>query len=123
MRSFGFRIARGMLAEGFVPDVISSDVHVLNVDGPVFDLLATLSKFYCLGLDLPDLIGTATCAPAAVLRRPDLGTLRVGATGDATVIAIEEGRFDYHDCVGEVLDGGHRLACRGVVRGGEWVAV
>jgi dihydroorotase len=123
MRSFGFRIARGMLAEGFVPDVISSDVHVLNVNGPVFDLLATLSKFHCLGLDLPDLVRTATCAPAAVLGRPDLGTLRVGAIGDATVIAVEEGRFDYRDCVGEVLKGRHRLVCKGIVRGGGWVAV
>ena len=61
--SFGFRVAQGMLAKGFVPDVISSDVHVLNIDGPVFDLMATLSKFYCLGVDLPSLLRTATSAP------------------------------------------------------------
>ena len=122
-RSFGFRVARGMLAEGFIPDVISSDVHVLNVNGPVFDLLTTLSKFHCLGLNLPQLLRTVTCAPAAVLRRPDLGTLRVGATGDATVIAVEEGRYDYHDCFGEVLEGQYRLACKGIIRGGNWVTV
>ena len=122
-RSFGFGVARGMLAQGFVPDVISSDVHVLNVNGPVFDLLATLSKFHCLGLDLPTLLRTVTCAPAAVLRRPDLGTLQVGAAGDATVIAVKEGQFDYHDCFGEVLEGQHRLACEGVVQSGNWVTV
>jgi predicted amidohydrolase len=32
--SFGFHACRGLLAAGFPPDVISSDVHVLNVDGP-----------------------------------------------------------------------------------------
>src|SRR6187397_1066789 len=63
--SFGFGVAKGMLAKGFVPDVISSDVHALNIDGPVFDLMATLSKFYCLGLDLSTLVQTATSAPAA----------------------------------------------------------
>jgi dihydroorotase len=109
-----------MLAKGFVPDVISSDVHVLNIDGPVFDLLATLSKFYCLGVDLPTLIKTATSAPAAALRRSDLGNLKIGATGDATVFAVEEGAFDYKDCFGEVLHGRHRLACRGLVQGGAW---
>jgi dihydroorotase len=121
-KSFGFGVARGMLARGFVPDVISSDVHVLNVNGPVFDLLSTLSKFHCLGLDMPTLLRTVTSEPAGVLRRPDLGTLQVGAAGDATIIAVEEGQFDYYDCFGEVLEGRHRLACQGVVRGGSWVA-
>ena len=120
--SFGFSVARGMLAKGFVPDAISSDVHVLNVDGPVFDLLATLSKFHCLGLDLPALLRAATSTPAAALRRPELGTLRIGAAGDATLIAVEDGRFEYRDCVGEVLHGATRLACRGIVRAGKWVA-
>jgi len=59
-----------MLAKGFVPDVISSDVHALNIDGPVFDLIGTLSKFYCLGLDLPTLVRTATSAPAAAIASP-----------------------------------------------------
>ena len=104
-----------MLAKGFVPDVISSDVHALNIDGPVFDLMATLSKFYCLGLDLATLVRTATSAPAAALRRPDIGSLAVGSTGDATVFAIEDGEFDFTDALGEVLRGQHRLACRGIV--------
>jgi dihydroorotase len=118
--SFGFPVARGMLAKGFVPDVISSDVHVLNIDGPVFDLLATLSKLYCLGVDLPTLVRTATSAPAAALRRPELGHLKVGATGDATVFAIEKGAFDYVDSFGEVMHGRHKLACRGLVQSGAW---
>jgi dihydroorotase len=118
--SFGFGVAKGMLAKGFVPDVISSDVHALNIDGPVFDLMATLSKFYCLGLDLATLVRTATSAPAAALRRPDLGSLKLGSTGDATIFAIEEGQFDFTDALGEVLRGQHRLACRGIVQGGAW---
>jgi dihydroorotase len=118
--SFGFGVAKGMLAKGFVPDVISSDVHALNIDGPVFDLLATLSKFHCLGLDLVSLVRTATSAPAAALRRGDLGSLKPGSIGDATVFAIERGTFDFMDCVGEVLRGSERLACRGIVRAGVW---
>ena len=118
--SFGFGVAKGMLAKGFVPDVISSDVHALNIDGPVFDLMATLSKFYCLGLDLATLVRTATSAPAAALRRPDLGTLALGSTGDATVFTIEQGQFDFTDALGEVLRGQHRLACRGIVQTGAW---
>ena len=84
MMSFGFKVARGMLAKGFVPDVISSDVHMLNSNGPVFDLLTTLSKFICLGLDLPTAVRTVTGAPAvAMLRHKELGHLGTGAAGDA----------------------------------------
>jgi dihydroorotase len=118
--SFGFRVAQGMLAKGFFPDVISSDVHALNIDGPVFDLMATLSKFYCLGMDLPTLLRTVTSAPAAALRRSDLGSLQIGAAGDATIFVIENGNFEYIDSVGDILPGEHRLACRGIVRGGAW---
>lgn len=34
MGSFGWKTARGMVAAGFLPDVISSDVHALCIDGP-----------------------------------------------------------------------------------------
>jgi dihydroorotase len=121
MASFGFEVTRRMLAKGFVPDVISSDVHNLNVNGPVFDLLTTLSKFYCLGMNLPALIRTATAAPAAALLRPELGHLGAGAVGDATIFAIEDGKFEYRDALAAVLNGKHRLALRGMVAEGRWL--
>lgn len=37
------------------------------------------------GIDLPTLIASLTCKPAAFLRRPDLGTLRPGSTADVVV--------------------------------------
>ena len=118
--SFGFDVAERMLAKGFVPDVISSDVHALNVHGPVYDLLTTLSKFHLLGLDFSTLIGTATCNVARALRRPALGSLRVGALGDATLLVVEQGAFDFVDCTGRILTGDSRLAARGMIRNGRW---
>jgi dihydroorotase len=120
MMSFGFKVARGMLDKGFVPDVISSDVHMFNINGPVFDLLVTLSKFLCLGVDLPTLVRTVTSAPAAAVRRQDLGHLGAGAAGDATILRIEDGSFEYRDCLGEPLTGKNRIALHGIVSGGRW---
>ena len=88
--------------------------------GPVYDLLTTLSKFHVLGLDFATLIGTATCNVARALRRPDLGSLRVGALGDATLLVLEQGAFDFVDCTGRILTGDSRLAARGMVRNGRW---
>ena len=118
--SFAFRTARAMLAAGFKPDTISSDVHALCIDGPAFDQVTTLSKFLCLGMPLGDIIAATTATPATALRRPELGTLRPGGIGDATVLSITEGRFDYVDAVGEHMTGDRRILSEGVVVAGRW---
>ena len=118
--SFGFGTTRKMLAAGFLPDVISSDVHVISIEGPAFDLLTTMSKFLCLGLDLSTVIRLATVNAAAAIKRPDLGTLKIGSVGEATVIDQAMGRFDYADSIGEHLIGDKRLLSAGVVLAGRW---
>src|SRR5689334_13194484 len=91
--SFGFHTTEAMLAAGFQPDVISSDVHALSVNGPAFDQLVTMSKFLCLGMELIEVIRASTAAPAAALDRADIGKLEIGAAGDATVLELAEGEF------------------------------
>jgi dihydroorotase len=118
--SFGFATTRGMLAAGFLPDVISSDVHVTSIDGPAFDLLTTMSKFVCLGVDVPTVVKLATANPAAAIGRPALGTLKVGSVGEATVLDLARGKFDYTDSIGERLIGEQRLLSAGVVLAGRW---
>ena len=118
--SFGFGTTQKMLAAGFLPDVISSDVHVISIEGPAFDLLTTMSKFLCLGVDLPTVIKLSTCNAAAAIKRPDLGTLKVGSVGEATVIDVATGKFDYADSIGERLIGEKRLLSAGVVLAGRW---
>lgn len=118
--SFAFKTARAMLANGFMPDTISSDVHALCIDGPAFDQVTTLSKFLCLGVPLPEVIATTTVNAAAALQRRELGTLKVGSIGDASVLSIRRGRFDYVDVTGEHLDGDQRIIAEGVVIAGRW---
>ena len=118
--SFGFRTAEAMLAAGFLPDVISSDVHALSINGPAFDQLVTMSKFLCLGMDLIDVIRASTAAPAAALGRTYIGRLEIGAVGDASVLEFAEGEFQYRDVPGELRVGRQRLVMRGLVVGGCW---
>jgi dihydroorotase len=120
MGSFAFATGRAMLAQGFMPDVISSDVHALSIEGPAFDLTTTMSKFLCLGMPLADVVRASTSAPATAVRRPDLGVFAPGAAGDATILEIESGSFDYVDAVGERLVGDRRISSRGVVIAGRW---
>ena len=120
MGSFAFKSARVMLANGFQPDTISSDIHKLCINGPAFDQVTTLSKFLCLGMSLNDVIAASTCNAAFALKRLELGSLKPGSVGDATLLSFDEGEFDYVDTVGEHLAGDRKLTSRGVVLGGKW---
>ncbi len=95
--SFSYASAEAMLVDGVVPDVISSDIHQLAVLGPMYDLPTTLSKFLNLGLSLREVIARATVRPAAAIRRPELGTLLVGAPADIALFHLEEGDYTFHD--------------------------
>jgi dihydroorotase len=118
--SFAFKTARAMLANGFMPDTISSDVHALCINGPAFDQVTTLSKFLCLGMPLNEVIAASTVNAAMALKRPELGSLKPGSVGDATLLSIKEGQFDYVDVVGEHLTGDRKIASEGVVVAGRW---
>jgi dihydroorotase len=118
--SFAFKTARAMLANGFYPDTISSDIHILCINGPAFDQVTTMSKFLCMGMPFPDVVAASTVNAAMALRRPELGSLKPGSVGDATLLSIREGKFDYVDVVGEHLIGDRKIASEGVVIGGRW---
>ncbi len=118
--AFSFETAAAMLKAGFPPDVISSDVHIRSIDGPAISTLHTMSKMLCLGMPLKDVVRAATETPAKAVRRPDLGNLKVGAPGDAVLIELQSGSFDYLDTVGMTLAGKQRLGLRGTVLGGRW---
>ena len=103
-----------MLANGFMPDTISSDVHALCINGPAFDQVTTMSKFLCLGMPLVDVIGAATVNAAFALQRPELGSFKPGSAGDATILSIKDGRVDYVDVVGEHMAGDRRISSDGM---------
>ena len=118
--SFAFKTARAMLANGFYPDTISSDVHALCIEGPAYDQVTTMSKFLCLGVPLNDVIAQSTINAAHALKRPELGSLKPGSVGDATLLTVKEGQFEYVDVMGEKLIGDKRILSEGAIVGGKW---
>jgi len=120
--SFGFPTAQAMLEAGYAPHCISSDVHQLSVNGPAFDQLVTLSKFLYLGMPLSDVIAASTSGPANAIRRPELGSFGAGNPGDATVLELAEGAFEFEDARGAKRTGSQHLKLKGMVIGGRWWA-
>lgn len=117
--SFSFDTAEKALKQELLPGTISSDVHQYNVNGPVFDLATTLSKFLHLGLSLEQVIERATKNPAATFGFPQgLGTLREGAEADVAVFQLAEGDFEFVDALGQKRMGHRKLMPVATVKAG-----
>jgi dihydroorotase len=116
--SFWFRQALPMMENGFGPDSISTDLHIGNVNGPVVDMITTMSKFLSMGMPLAELIYRSTVTPAREIGHPELGTLRVGAEADIALLDLHEGAFGYVDCGKAKYIGNKKLTCALTIRAG-----
>ena len=116
--SFTFNVARAAISQGIEPHTISSDLHRYNINGPVYDLATTVSKFLYLGFPLQEVIRKVTIAPARAMQCEQIGTLREGACADATVLDLVEKRCDFTDCEGTTAIGDQKLVPVLVVRQG-----
>jgi dihydroorotase len=81
------------------------------VQGPMFDLPTTLSKFLNLGMSLPDVIDRATRRPALAIGKPELGTLQPGAPADVALFRLEEADVTFYDVEMNPRAGNRRLVC------------
>jgi dihydroorotase len=87
--NLSFEVARRAIAEGFLPDVLSSDTSARNWRGPVFDLVTSMAKLRALGMSMQDIAPRVTIAPARVLGldTEGYGTLVEGGPAHVTVLA------------------------------------
>ncbi len=117
--SFSFRTAEKAFAQEILPGTISSDVHQGNVNGPVYDLATTLSKFLHLGISMEEVLRRATANPAAALAFPTgTGSLKVGSTADVAVFELRETPWEMVDSLGETRPGHLRLKPMATVKAG-----
>jgi dihydroorotase len=114
--SFWFRNAVPAVKQGFIPDSMSTDLHMENYR--ILSMTNVLSKFLAMGVPLQDLIQRSTVNPAKEIRRPELGTLSVGTEADVAVFEQQHGDFGYIDCGVAKMKGKVKLVARMTVRAG-----
>lgn len=119
--SFWFRNGDRAIKQGFLPNSISTDLHKGNINGPVVDMITTMSKFLIMGVPLEEVIRLSTVTPAEEISHPELGTLSVGSEADIAVIELLKGKFSYADCGRAKMTGDKKLQCALTIRAGEIV--
>jgi dihydroorotase len=106
--SFSFDVAERALAEGFLPDTISTDRYARHLaERPRHDLPRTLSKLIAVGMPEAEAFARATARPAAVLGLAgEVGTLAPGASADLVVLGWSAGAGPLRDTAGAERPGG-----------------
>jgi len=119
--SFAWRIAVPALKEGFIPDSISTDLHIGSMNSGMKDMLNVMDKFLAMGMSVDDVMLRSTWNPAREVGREDLGHLSVGAAADVTVTRLEKGNFGFTDMYGARMRGTQKLTCELTLRDGKVV--
>ena len=119
--SFSWRQAVPAIRQGFVPDSISTDLHIQSMNAGMKDMANTMSKILNLGVSLADVIKMSTVNPAQEIKRPELGNLSVGAGADVAVLRLRTGDFGFLDASNSRFSGTQKLECELTVRNGRVV--
>lgn len=108
MNSFHFDVAEVAIANGFLPDTISTDQYIRHVDSnPQHDLPRTLSKLLAAGMTEADALARITVHPAEFLGLSgEVGTLAPGACADLAVLWFNEDALPLQDVKGMERSGG-----------------
>jgi len=117
--SFFWTVAKAGFAENFLPDTISTDLHLRSWMDGMKDINNVMSKFLIHGVPLEDVIRKTTVNAAKAIKRPELGTLSVGAEADLAVLKVEKGKFGYLDNRKQRVMGDQRLTTEMTLRAGQ----
>jgi len=119
--SFLWRIALPAIKEGFLPDSISTDLHIGSMNSGMKDMLNVMDKFLAMGLPLEDVILRSTWNPAREIKHEELGHLSAGSAADIAVLRLETGKFGFVDMYGARLAGTKKLVCELTFKDGKLV--
>jgi dihydroorotase len=119
--SFAWNIAIPAIKEGFLPDTISTDMHLTSMSVGMKDLPNVMSKFLAMGLSFDDIIRRTTLNAARAIRQDALGHLSIGAGADVAVWRIENGNYGFVDGPGMRMNAARKVVCELTLRDGRIV--
>jgi dihydroorotase len=119
--SFLFRQAVPAVKQGFLPDSISTDLHIGSMNAGMKDMLNVMSKFLNMGMSVDDVIVRSTWHPAREIKREEFGHLTPGAPADISVLRVEKGNFGFVDVNGARMKGSQKFICELTVLNGRVV--
>ncbi|MGE4283789.1 MAG: amidohydrolase family protein [Clostridia bacterium] len=96
---FSIEVARASIAQGFLPDTISTDLNAENWNNPLdFSLLMTMSKHMALGMSFEQVLRCVTGNAAEQMgMQGEIGTLAIGTCADITILKTTDKAVEFRD--------------------------
>jgi len=119
--SFSFLQAIPAVKQGFIPDSISTDLHIDSMNAGMKNMLNVMSKFLNMGMSLDDVIACSSWHPAREIHHEELGSLSVGSGADVAVLRLVHGNFGFVDSANLRMKGDRKLVAEMTLRDGKVV--
>ncbi len=119
--SFSWTVAAPIVRSGYLPDSISTDLHVGSMNNAMKDILSVADHLMALGETIPQVVAEMTSHPAHEIKQEQLGNLSVGAIADVAVLSVETGNFGLMDMYNTKMMGTRRLTCELTLKDGKVV--
>ena len=118
--SFSFSQAIPAMSEGFYPNTISTDMHVVR-KYKMKDMMEIMSEFLALGMNTREVIERVTWNPARIIRHEELGNMSKDALADITILKVRNDHTLFYDHTGQKIEGTKRFECVMTIRDGKIV--
>lgn len=102
--SFSFKIFKKAIDQGFMPDLISTDLYCQNMNGPVYNLSSVVTKVVNCGVSLKEAMAMVTNVPAALFNLENIGEIAIGQVADFSILDLEECKETLADSQNEELE-------------------
>ena len=119
--SFSWTVALPIVKSGYLPDSISTDLHVGSMNNGMKDILNVADKLLVVGETVPQVMAQMTSHPAHEIRQEQYGNLSVGSIADVAVFSIETGNFGFVDMYNTKAMGTKKLVCELTLKDGKVV--
>jgi dihydroorotase len=119
--SFKWSLASPMIKAGFIPDSISTDLHITSMNAAMKDELNVADKILALNVSVKDVVAEMTSHPAREIKHEELGNLSEGSVADVAVLRVEKGKFGFTDMIDRRLDGTSKLVAELTIKDGKVV--
>ncbi|MDA1311943.1 MAG: amidohydrolase/deacetylase family metallohydrolase [Acidobacteria bacterium] len=116
--SFLWKQAIPAIQQGWIPDSISTDLHITSMNAGMKDMTNVMSKILSQGVSMYDVVEMSTWHPAQQIKRPEFGHLSVGAVADVAVLGIDRGDFGFLDVRRGLFKGNQKIVAEMTLQGG-----
>ena len=118
---FWFSVAIPAMKQGLPPYTFGTDLHRFSMNAGMKDMLNVMSKYMAMGMNLNDVIQTATWNAAKAIKHEELGNLSEGSVADIAVLRIRDGKFGFVDAGGNAIEGKQKFEAELTLREGKVV--